>query len=234
MRSVSGKGYGFELANRPIGDGKQRRTVAVFRCAKCHVATLELNITTGDRLNPNKLANTAKLRGWEADAVRKQRAICPLCLRAGVVNDPTAPLKKLEEYMAQQPSPPSPIMDKPVVPLREPTPDQRAVIRTLLEKNFDEEHGYYVGGYSDQRVAEEANVPRLVVERLRDAAYGPIKVSPEVMGLREDMETLRMKLDAMERDAAQWTQEFGREVEDAKAALRNLSQRLGNIKIAAA
>jgi hypothetical protein len=96
----------------------------------------------------------------------------------------------------------------------------------LLDKNFDDEGGYYVADYSDQRITEEANVPRVLVERLRDLAYGPIKVSPETMALRSEIAALMTKLNNAERDAEQLSQIMRREIEEVRATLDAIGKRI--------
>jgi hypothetical protein len=71
---------------------------------------------------------------------------------------------------------------------REITPDQRLAVRNLLDHHFDDGVGGYINGFSDQQVAEQAGVPRIFVERAREAAYGPIRLDPVVGQLREDEE----------------------------------------------
>jgi hypothetical protein len=228
------RGYGFELVN--LERGGDRRTVARFTCKRCG-EQLDLSVVSGTKLNPMGLTNAAKYRGWVADPVFASACRCPQHISAAGGNDTDSELRKFEGKMAMalipQPSP-SPPASQPVVALRDPTPDQRAMIRTLLEKHFDEEHGYYLAGYSDARIAEDANVPRVAVEKLRDAAYGPIKVSPEIIAIREEMAALSKRIDTLERDAVEWAQNFGREVSDAKAGLRELGKRIGDVKASAA
>ena len=60
------------------------------------------------------------------------------------------------------------------------TVEERAAVRALLDRHFDDERGAYVIGYSDKRVGIEAEVPWRAVTNLREAAYGPILIDPEM------------------------------------------------------
>jgi len=64
------------------------------------------------------------------------------------------------------------------------------MLRGLLDRHFDAYDAMYLAGLSDQALAERVNVPRVVVERMREAAYGPIRVSPEMVAIRTDAEKL--------------------------------------------
>jgi len=67
------------------------------------------------------------------------------------------------------------------------TPDERLKVRSLLDKHFDDAKGRYLDGYSDQKVATEANVPRIHVETIRETAYGAIKADGELDKIRAEM-----------------------------------------------
>ncbi|MFM2150274.1 MAG: hypothetical protein RLZZ187_2580 [Pseudomonadota bacterium] len=77
--------------------------------------------------------------------------------------------------------------EKPVVGLREPTQQERIKIRQVLDQHFDDEAGCWLNGYSDQKAGEEIGLPWAMVTRIREAAYGPIRVDPEVAALRAEL-----------------------------------------------
>ena len=79
------------------------------------------------------------------------------------------------------------------------TPDERVAIRSHLDKHFDDGVGAYLDGMSDQRIAETVGVPRAAVERLREAAYGPIRVDPVIVALREKIAAFRLEVDAQQK-----------------------------------
>lgn len=78
---------------------------------------------------------------------------------------------------------------------------QRVKIRGFLDRHFDDSIGCYLDGMSDQRIAETLDVPRILVEQMREAAYGPIRISPEVMEMRAELDALLQEMSAM-RDKA--------------------------------
>lgn len=165
-----------------------------FVCARCDAHT-DIRLRSSEKMNPEAFANHVKLRGWVVDAFRASVNRCPDCAagRNKTKNDVDSELRKFQEKLPMPNLTPDPtiVRASPVMPIREPTSDQRVMVRQLLEANFDEEGGYYVGSFSDQKIAEVVNVPRLVVERIREAAYGPIRITPEVLALRREAAELR-------------------------------------------
>ena len=81
-----------------------------------------------------------------------------------------------------------------IAPIREITAAQKQRIRALLDKHFDDSAGAYLDAMSDQKVAEAVGVPRVHVETLREAAYGPIRVTPEMAEARAELEAVRKLL----------------------------------------
>lgn len=65
--------------------------------------------------------------------------------------------------------------------------EQRVKIRNLLDKHFDDGSGRYLDGFSDQKIGDSIGVPRIHVEQMREAAYGPIKVDPEFARLENEI-----------------------------------------------
>jgi len=87
--------------------------------------------------------------------------------------------------------------------LREATPQERVKIRAVLDKSFDDAAGCWLDGYSDQKAGEEIGVPWAIVTRIREAAYGPIRVDPEVAGLRAELVQIGREIAAlMEKHSA--------------------------------
>lgn len=82
--------------------------------------------------------------------------------------------------------------------------DKRAAIRDLVGAHFDDA-GYYLDGYSDERIALECDVPRAVVSHMRDTGWGKEQVRPEIAALMG-------RLDKVERETA-----------DIKASLQKLT-----------
>ena len=163
-------------------------TVARFQCVEC-AATYDLKVQSDKPINPEGYAKRAQQDGWKADPWKRNRCYCPRC--AGPqkkMNDPNSELNK--------------VVPLPVQPVpREITPEARQRIRNLLDKHFDDGVGMYLDGMSDQRVSELANVPRAMVEQLREAAYGTIRVDPVLAELRQEASKLRADAEGIAKQA---------------------------------
>lgn len=186
--------YGFQIAGEHIDD--KFRPIARFRCTECP-ATFDVPMRSGQTTNGQLVVNSAKQAGWDADAYSANKARCPKCLAFKKHNDPDSELRKTEAKMAIAP-PPTPLIGAPsppaTVPIREPTADQRAMVRKLIEKHFDEDDGCYLDTMTDEKIAIESHLPPIVVARIREAAYGPIRATSEQMLIRSEITALRAKI----------------------------------------
>lgn len=168
----------FEPVSSRQPDGSLKE-MARFTCRRCGGHDALPLIRSGRTYNPEATVKRAVKAGWQAE-VHGGFAQCPSCVRARAAtrggespNKPT-PITPTAEVIT---------MSKPQLVPTEPKPltnDQRLKIRALLDKHFDDAAGRYLDGYSDQRIATEVDAPRVHVERIRDAAYGPVRVTPEV------------------------------------------------------
>jgi hypothetical protein len=177
---------GFELTQEMTGSSS--RTIARFACVRCH-ATYDVAVKNGEPLSPIGISQKAARAGWQADASKKTRILCPSCLAAPRANDPDELLRKVV-----------PMTVTPIKPAEQPTPsaDQRLKIRSLLDKHFDDGVGMYLDGMTDQRLSEMVGCPRIVVETIREVGYGPIRVDPVVAGLRGELEAIKRQLDTIQ------------------------------------
>lgn len=175
-----------------VSSGQARnRAVARFTC-ECG-GKIEVSLGGPGRLNPEALANTVRQRGWAADHRRPSVTKCPSCRRKRRKNDPDSEIKRI---MATNPSPPPPPTVLKVPAAAEPaavqprplTQDQRLAVRNLLDQHFDDSKGMYLDGMTDQAIADRAKVPRIHVESIREAAYGPIRVDDELAKARAGLE----------------------------------------------
>lgn len=182
---MNGRELGFLRTSAPLSEGGFR-PVARFICNGCG-ATADLSMNSGNGVNPEAMAKIIRDRGWSADPFRRSVSYCPAC-RVRPKNDPNSELKKVIP-MAKAP--------EPVAAIREATPQQRTTIRNYLDKHFDDAAGTYLDGMSDQKIAEAVNVPRMIVERMRDTAYGPIKVDPEIQAIRTELATIKAQADKL-------------------------------------
>ena len=238
---------GFEVVGVPRGD--KRGTVARFTCTSCE-AKDEVTVTPGASLNPEAFANTMKTRGWEADPWRTNRTRCPRCARARTkaANDPDSELRRTAARLAA--APPTPPPEPPpmpskqpapvarteatVTPIREPTSDQRAKVRELLATHFDDDAGMYLGGYDDKRVAEEAgNLPWAMVSRIREAAFGPIRITPEMAELREQIDAARTRIVNLESSATSLIEQLANDIAEEKRKVEALCARVTAVSKAA-
>lgn len=223
--------FGFTVLNLAVGDSGGRRTVARFRCVGCD-AVMDVGVSSGVPINPEGYAKTAARKGWDTHPFRKTNVHCPKCKGKGQkANDPDSELRKVVP-MTVTPIKPATVPAAQVSSLaatppevREPTPDQRVAIRGLLDKHFDDSAGMYLDAMTDQRVAELAGVPRLVVERLREAAYGPIRVDPVTAELRAALDAHKQEI------AGQQKALDGLKAKQAELASR-LERALAGVKVA--
>ena len=198
---MNGLELGFLKTSAPLSEGGFR-PVARFICNGCG-GTADLTMKTGHAVNPEAMAKTMRGKGWRADPWRRSISYCPAC-QVRPKNDPNSELKKVIP-MAKAP--------EPVAAIREATPQQRTTIRNYLDKHFDDAAGAYLDGMSDQKIAEAVNVPRMIVERMRDTAYGQIKVDPEIQAIRSELAALKKQADTMSMSIAVLTARL-----DSKAA----------------
>ena len=170
------------------------RFVARIWCAQCG-DTLDLTLTGSH--HADDVERRARAKGWDCDKNRPAVTCCPDCKSA-----PRKPRKGRPTASTS-----APIITKPAIMKKEitmttttvrvPTPDERMRVRRKLDEVFDDAKGMYLDGYSDQRLAEELNLPRKIVELIREAAYGPIRTDSEVEQLRGDIAELTAKAAAM-------------------------------------
>jgi hypothetical protein len=196
MATHHGRTYGFDLTGEKGEDGTHR-SLARFTCTRCP-AISDVTIKAGESLAPEAFVNTMRQRGWDAHATHRNRTLCPDCKRNKPVNDPDSEIKKM---LAKNSNMTDTAIGSGVVPYRDPTIPERASIRDLLNKHFDEMDGAYHDEWDDNKIAEQLNLPRIMVERLRDAAYGPIRVSPELMKMRKVQNELRDKVNDLDATA---------------------------------
>jgi hypothetical protein len=88
----------------------------------------------------------------------------------------------------------SPITQPSMVAARPLSLAETRKVMALLEEKFDPDKGSYVSGYSDQRIAETIGVPRARVTEAREEAFGKIKIPPELVDLRQEMDLLTQEI----------------------------------------
>lgn len=185
--------------------------VAIFTCSRC-AETEERPITArAGRIHVIATVADAVAAGWIADA-DSPRAECPHCAqsRRARASGERAPKRPGATVHSLDQSPPeqeiAPVsstvatasaLPKPPLTPREPTQAERLKIRAVLDKHFDDGAGCWLDGFSDQKAGEACAVPWSLVTRIREAAYGPIRVDPEVAALRAEMEQITRGVGAL-------------------------------------
>lgn len=173
--------FGFVWA--VIQRGGKHQRVARFQCVECD-DLLDINTRPGLAAHPTHMAKLAINRGWRADAFRKSKIICSKCAMPA-----RQPQDFPDEKVIQMP--PATSIKAVPTPL---TTDQRLKIRSLLDANFDDAKGMYLADMSDEKIAVQVNVARVHVEQIREVGYGPIKVDPEIAGLRNEAANINREI----------------------------------------
>jgi hypothetical protein len=184
---------GADIRSVPYGDRQQ--LAVVFACSSCGREHAER--FPGGRMSPEHAAKRARRAGWIAEPDRASGSVCPECQAARRERAPgERPEPKKEPAVSV-----TPMITAQVPPtLREPTQQERMKIRSALDQHFDDAAGCYLAGYSDQRIGTELNVPWAMIAKIREAAYGPIKVDPEIAGLRAEVTGLGAKIEALVKE----------------------------------
>lgn len=231
VRDVVEGRMAFDAPFIPWGDTQRR--VLRFTCASCS-ATHDTPISTNE-FPPAELALKKPRRaGWQVHETRRTEIRCPACQRqakprqalAAIATEPTSP--KPEHPAQAQPQEHEAPMSKPTPPAstgftsqivntsgavaqhattqRDPTYDERMRIRRILEECFDDKAGQWLEGLDDKKAGEKINVPWALVTRIREAAYGPIRVDAELVAIRQEMDAIDQGIIALSARAAELMQ----------------------------
>jgi hypothetical protein len=236
--------FRFEIV--PDFSSNRPRSVARYTCDSCP-ATHHRVVHSGKVLNPELIAKHAQRDGWIVPGRRRGKIICPECQaarRAQAKGEPPGkvvalfppPAKPFMPPIIHDPSqaeipmaapPPTPQPSAPPSLIgsvqTELTQQQRLNARSLLDKHFDDGDGAYLDGWTDQKIADQVGAPRALISKLREVAYGPIRVDPELVGLRAALTDAERKLAEHER--------FWREaMTKAQAEIKALRDQLAGIE----
>lgn len=178
--NYQGRSFGYVEIIVSHGDNGARRRVARFCCATCEAFIDVTRVGNG-------AVKAAENTGWRADQYRRERVRCPSCLRSNRKSDcmPT-----VEEAINTQKGPPISLT------IADPTPDQRYQIRQKLDVCFDDKVGAFLDGMTDQKIGAMLGLPAILVTRIREAAYGPIRVDEAMLEFNRKIEAAEAKLDA--------------------------------------
>lgn len=145
-------------------DAGQARTFVEFTCIEC----LEiLEVPYAGHKPPEFFMNKARNAGWTVHETKATKNRCGECVHPNGVT-----MQK-----------PGPIALVPQQPARKLNADERLQVRSLLDKHFDDGAGEYLDDMSDAKLGELVGVPWALVAAIREAAYGPIRVDPELTAL---------------------------------------------------
>lgn len=182
---------GFDVIHAKAGEAARMARVPCHKCT----ATLEIPMP-GKLLPPNVVAKFAARAGWRMDGERRSSNRCPACIGGKTQHslDNTPPLNPAKVI---------PMAEAKAAGPRELTQPERLKIRAILDKHFDDGAGCWLEGYSDQKAGEEIGVPWAFVTKVREAAYGPIRVDPEVAALKAELAQIGRDIAALtEKHAA--------------------------------
>lgn len=188
-------------------------SIVEYICDRCPQTWKEI-LKSGTKINPEHIAKRARRDGWVAPTYRG-KARCPECQNQ----------KKAAPDMSETTMLPKPNTGTKVE-LRDPTPSEKLKIRTLLDTHFDDSKGMYLNGYSDQKVGEELNIPWAMVTKLREVAYGPIRVDPEIAEMQSELNKIRSEFKvAQEKLEASYL----KNIEDASTRLSSIESKLNGL-----
>jgi hypothetical protein len=173
MQNNPNRGFVFKTVSTDAG----QRSVARFICSSCGDI---LDIANIGSKSPTFFVARAVRHGWAAHESKANRCYCPRCLAS-------SPAQAREVKPVSIPT--------TTVGPRSPTTDERLKIRALLDKHFDDAIGEYLDGMNDEKIAAAVNVPRVLVSGIRDAAYGPVRVNPELREIQNRLNNLQTELD---------------------------------------
>lgn len=195
----------FALVSVRRGDTKAFTTAAQFVCTQCSATRDE--VQRGGALSPEMIEKRARRAGWYVESGRPSSVRCPDCTPAA----PARPQKK-----------------KDLPPMADPrslTNDQRVLIRSLLDTHFDDKRGEYLDGYSDEKIAQEAACPRVHVHNIREAAYGPVLVTAELVAARAAVAETAAAFEAFKADVERLIAQMQARLDGAAAAVAALDRR---------
>ena len=155
--------------------GGQTVSVLVVRCA-CGASH---EIIDRKHLPPKVIEQKFAQAEWRA-LVGSKKAICPKCSRRRKAPRST---QRKEPAVSKPTNGAAQNADT----VRHPTMKDFREIVNALEMYFDAEAGLYKSGYSDDKIADELQVPRASVSKVRAEAFGDLKIDPELLKLQEQV-----------------------------------------------
>ncbi len=134
-------------------------------------------------------------RGWQVDAPGK-KAACRECQMKKTANG-AAPTSAAQISMV-------------------------ASVR-LLDEHFDKENGRYEQGWSDASIAKQVGLAETAIASLRETAYGPLAVDPEIAKIEHEVSKVSQRVDQSQRELGGLIQT---EMDDIRKVLAEIQCRL--------
>lgn len=190
------------------GDAGRGTPAYVIRCSKCEkVETIKAGKNSGS-LNVSFVTKKFLQQGWVLGRTSKND-VCPACAH---------PSKKIacqstETVMSNV----TPITAKADAP-PQMTKEDRRIIFAKIDENYIDETSGYSGGWSDEKIAKDLNVPRAWVAEIREHNFGP-EVGESVA---EDIEKLKTAI----AKGNMSLQELDRKMEAARNEFMEAERRL--------
>ena len=148
-------------------------------------------------LPPDAIAKFMRNVGWEVDA-KCRHATCPKCQKKGAtVTEISSEALKRQRQMFH-----------------------------LLDEFFDADAGRFAKGWSDEKIAEQTGLAAAAVRKAREAAYGALKVNPEVAKLTDELAAMRERYGSQITELENMVAELRREMERAGGAIEARLQAL--------
>ncbi len=161
-------------------------------------------------------------RGWNVSSRNPRHHLCPDC------NSPSHKSKVIPMAIVKAAPLAKNVAEAPAEMTRE---DRRIIFAKLNEVYVDEKVGYS-DSWSDQRVANDLNIPRGWVTSIREENFGPDGASEEVRGILAQAKTLaneaRVHIESVER-IRQSVEDLAKRiavVETAKGPLKDRLERV--------
>lgn len=187
--ALRGRGLEWAFTIIPPARSGLAQRVARFTCHGCG-ATTDVSVP-GKIPPPEVVGKWGQRTGWTIDPYHASAVRCPECkhgkTRLSVSREPILKPEKVVK-MAEVKAAGAP---------RELSQAERLKVRAMLDKHFDDGAGCWLDGYSDQKAGEEVGVPWAHVTKIREAAYGPIRVDPEIAGLKAELVQIGRDLAAL-------------------------------------
>lgn len=175
-------------------EGGRLQPFARFVCASCQ-AHFETKFPYAGKRDGKILIERAERLGWE---IKGNRLRCPSCAVAHATPKRSYLAEARQALAAREES--KIMAVSPLPTARSPSAEQRQRIRALLDANFDDAKGRYLDGFNDQKIADDLSVPRIFVEQIREAAYGPVRIGADAEKLERDIKAALEKLAGMEKE----------------------------------